>query len=107
MFDTNFANLDWAIVVVYLIAVVVLGVLVNRFIHNVSDYMVGGRGSGAALNVATYIGTGLGLVTLMYASIDALGHGFSYVTNAMIGAAVGIFLGMTGFGITRLRAANR
>ena len=103
MFDTNFANLDWAIVVVYLIAVVVLGVLVNRFIHNVSDYMVGGRGSGAALNVATYIGTGLGLVTLMYAAKDAFQHGFAYVTLALIGAAVGVFLGSTGFVIGRLR----
>ena len=103
MFDTNFANLDWAIVVIYLIVAVVIGVLVNRFIHNVSDYMVGGRGSGAALNVATYIGTGLGLVTLMYASIDAFQHGFAYVTLALIGAAVGVFLGSTGFVIGRLR----
>jgi len=103
MFDTNFANLDWAIVVVYLVAAVVIGLLANRFIHNVSDYMVGGRGSGAALNVATYIGTGLGLVTLMYASIDAFQNGFAYVTLAIIGAAVGVFLGSTGFVIGRLR----
>ncbi len=103
MFDTNFANLDWAIVVVYLIATVAVGVMANRFIHNVSDYMVGGRGSGAALNVATHIGTGLGLVTLMYASIDAFRNGFAYVTLALIGAAVGVFLGSTGFVIRRLR----
>jgi SSS family solute:Na+ symporter len=64
---------------------------------------VGGRGSGTALNVATYIGTGLGLVTLMYASIDAFSHGFAYVTLALIGAGVGIFLGATGFVISPLR----
>jgi SSS family solute:Na+ symporter len=103
MFETNFGNLDWAIVAIYLLAAVVIGVLVNRYIHSVSDYMVGGRATGAALNVATYIGTGLGLVTLMYASIDAFHNGFAYVILALIGAAVGIFLGSTGFVIGRLR----
>lgn len=106
MFETNFTHLDWVIVAVYLIVSVTIGVRVNRFIHNVSDYMVGGRGSGTALNVATYIGTGLGLVTLMYASIDAFSHGFAYVTLALIGAGVGIFLGATGFVISPLRQMN-
>lgn len=103
MFETNFTNLDWIIVGVYLAVSVLIGVLVNRFIHNVSNYMVGGRGSGAALNVATYIGTGLGLVTLMYASIDAFSNGFAYVTLAVIAVIVGVFLGATGFVIGPLR----
>ncbi|MAE60522.1 MAG: hypothetical protein CMJ49_04095 [Planctomycetaceae bacterium] len=106
MFETNFGSIDWVIVVVYLVGAVAAGLLVNRYIHSVADYMVGGRGSGAALNVATYIGTGLGLVTLMYASIDALTHGFAYVTLAVIGAAVGLLLGSTGFVIGRLRRMN-
>ena len=106
MFDTNFATMDWAIVVVYLTATVGIGLLVNRYIHNVSDYMVGGRASGASLNAATFIGTGLGLVTLMYASIDAFTHGFAYVTLALIGTASGVFLGSTGFVISRLRELN-
>ena len=103
IFATNFASIDWIIVAVYLLIAVVAGVITNRYIHSVSDYMVGGRGVGAALNSATYIGTGLGLVTLMYASIDAFNHGFAYVTLAVIGAVVGIFLGSTGFVIVKLR----
>ena len=97
IFATNFASVDWIVVAVYLLAAVIVGIITNRYIHSVSDYMVGGRGVGAALNAATYIGTGLGLVTLMYASIDAFSHGFAYVTLAVIGAVVGIFLGSTGF----------
>lgn len=103
IFATNFTSVDWIVVAVYLLAAVIVGIITNRYIHSVSDYMVGGRGVGAALNAATYIGTGLGLVTLMYASIDAFSHGFAYVTLAVIGAVVGIFLGSTGFVIARLR----
>lgn len=105
-FSTNFAALDWVIVAVYLSGSVAIGVVMNRYIHDVTHYMVGGRGSGTALNVATYIGTGLGLVTLMYASIDALAHGFAYVTLALIGAVVGAFLGGTGFVIRQLRSLD-
>jgi len=103
MFATNFATLDWVIVGAYLMVSVVIGIVVNKYIHNVADYMVGGRGSGTSLNVATYIGTGLGLVTLMYASMEAFQNGFAYMTLAIIGAAVGIVLGSTGFAICRLR----
>ena len=103
MFTTNFGTLDWAIVAVYLLGVGVIGVVVNKYIHNVADYMVGGRASGAALNTATFIGTGLGLVTIMYASIDGFRNGFSYMILGLIGTAVGLALGSTGFVIRRLR----
>jgi len=103
MFATNFGVLDWLIVGVYLVGAGTLGVVVNKYIHNVSDYMVGGRGSGTALNAATFIGTGLGLVTVMYASIDGFRNGFSYMVLGLIGVAVGLTLGSTGFVIRRLR----
>ncbi len=80
-----------------------IGVLVNRYIHDVSTYLVGGRSAGAALNTATYIGTSLGLVTLMYASIDGLSNGFSYLPIAVIAFAASFFLGATGFVIAPLR----
>jgi len=103
MFDTNFAMLDWCIVGVYLAISVAIGVAVNKYIHNVSAYMVGGRGAGAALNAATFIGTGLGLVTIMYASIDGFSKGFAFMVLPLIGVAVGLTLGSTGFVIRRLR----
>lgn len=103
MYDTNFTSYDWGIVAAYIVASVAIGMLVNRYIRNVDDFLVGGRGSGTSLNVATYIGTGLGLVTLMYVSIDAFTHGFAFVTVAVLGAAIGLGLGSTGFVVTRLR----
>ena len=103
MFATNFTTIDWAIVVAFLVATLVIGLLANRYIHTVSGYMVGGRSAGTSLNVATYIGTGLGLVTLMYAGIDAFSRGFAYVSLSLLGLAIGVLLGSSGFVIHRLR----
>ncbi|MFH1744295.1 MAG: sodium:solute symporter family protein [bacterium] len=103
MFSTNFSTVDWLIVAVYLTGVTLAGIAVNRYIHNVADYMVGGRGSGTALNMSAYIATGLGLVTIMYASIDSFSKGFSYMMIGLLCVPVGIFLGGTGFVIHRLR----
>ena len=99
----NFAPLDAAIVVIYLLAALVVGIAANRRIGGVASYLVGGRAPGPALNSASYIGTGLGLVTLMYASIDAFANGFAYVTLALISFVVSVFLGLTGFVIAPLR----
>lgn len=103
MFATNFTTLDWVIVGVYLAGVGFVGIIVNKYIHNVADYMVGGRGSGAALNTATFIGTGLGLVTLMYASMDGFRKGFAFMILGLVGMAIGLALGSTGFVVRRLR----
>lgn len=103
MFTTNFGQIDWWIVTAYLGGVGLLGIFANRYIHSVSDYMVGGRGSRTALNTATRIGTGLGLVTIMYAAMDGFQKGFSYMTLGLIGVAVLAVIGSTGFVVTKLR----
>ena len=103
MFETNFTSLDGLIVVVYLLGTLGVGVAVNRYISGVAAYMVGGRATGSALNAATMIGTNLGLVTLMYASIEGYTRGFVYLVVALIAMAVALFLGTTGFAVCRLR----
>jgi len=90
-------------VAAYLTASLIVGLFANRYIHTTRAYLVGGGRAGASLNVATYVGTGLGLVTLMYASIDAFSFGFAYVTLALIGMATGLLLGATGLVIGPLR----
>jgi len=103
LLQTNFTAVDWVIVAVYLAGSLAIGILANRFIHSLSDYLVSGRGSGAALNSASYLGTSFGLVTLMYASMEGFTHGFSYLTLALILFVVLAFLGSTGFVIHELR----
>lgn len=100
---SNFAALDGAIVLAYLLAALLVGILANRRVGGVAAYLVGGRAAGPALNSASYVGTGLGLVTLMYASIDAFSNGFAYATLALISFVVSVFLGLTGFVVGPLR----
>ncbi len=104
MFETNFSIIDWGIVAIYLTAIATIGVIVNRYIHNTADYMVGGRNVGASLNAASYIGTSLGLVTIMYASIEAFNRGFSYLAIAIMHLVILFIIGKTGFVIHRLRS---
>ena len=53
MFATNFTAVDLGIVVLYLLATVAIGAVVNRWVGGVASYMVGGRASGSALNTAS------------------------------------------------------
>ncbi|MEE2737451.1 MAG: sodium:solute symporter family protein [Planctomycetota bacterium] len=103
MLHTNFTPIDWVIVVLYLCATGLLGAYVNRHIHTASHYLVGSRSAPTALSTASFIGTGLGLVTLMYASMDGFNKGFSYLFVPVLGMIVPFILGITGFVIQRLR----
>jgi SSS family solute:Na+ symporter len=106
LFATNCTAVDWWILAVYLVGIGILGVFVNRYIHSVADYMVAGRSAGTALNVATFVATGLCLVTIMYSAIDGFNKGFAFMIVGVIGLAVGLFLGSTGFVVRKLRAAK-
>jgi len=105
-FATNFTNLDWGIVVVYLSLAVAIGIIANRFIHNVSNYMVGGRSVGAALNAATYMGTLTALSVVMYSALDGFTRGFSYMIIPLIAMLCVIVCGSTGFVVKNLRQLN-
>ena len=43
LYDTNFTGWDWGIVVVYLAASIVIGLWANRYVGNLSDYLLAGR----------------------------------------------------------------
>ena len=100
---TRFTTLDWFIIFFYICCITGIGVFVNRYVHNTAGYMVGGRSAGLALNTASYIGTELGLVTIMYAAIEGFNRGFSYLIIPLLSLIAAFFLGRTGFVITRLR----
>jgi SSS family solute:Na+ symporter len=102
MLETNFTGWDWLIVVCYLLGTATFGVYVNRHVHSASDYLVGGRQAGTALSIASFIGTGLGLVTLMYASMDGFNRGFAYLFVPLVAMLVTMGLGASGFVISRL-----
>jgi solute:Na+ symporter, SSS family len=106
MFSTNFTTLDWWIVVLYLSIAVVIGVVANRFTHSVSNYMVGGRSVGAALNAASYMGTLSALSVVMYSGLDGFARGFSYLIIPLIAMTCVAAMGITGFVVKNLRLLN-
>ena len=103
MFSTNFSQIDFVIAGVYLVGVIAIGFMANRYISSVSTYVVGGRGAGVALNTATYIGTAFGMNEIMYASIDGFRMGFSYLIVAVFAFSIPLMLGITGIVVKRLR----
>ena len=105
IFYTNFTIIDWLIVVVYIFAITLLGNYLNRYIKSSSSaFMVGARKSPLALNTASYIGTELGLVTIMYAAIEGYTRGFSYLSIPLVALLASFIIGKTGFVVTKFRA---
>jgi SSS family solute:Na+ symporter len=103
---TNFGALDWCIVIGYLLAIVGIGVYIKRYISNVTDFIVAGRGLKTFLAVATMIGTELGLVTVMYSAQKGFTGGFAAFHIALAAAIVTLVVGLTGFIVVPLRRMN-
>jgi len=101
--QTNFGGVDWAIVVVYLLVSVVVGVYANKYISQLSDFLVAGRTIRIYLGIATMTGTEIGLITLMYAAGDGFNKGFASFHIGIVWGVGTIFLGLTGFVVYRLR----
>ena len=100
---TNFGPVDWCIVVGYLVVVVAFGVYIKRYISNVTDFIVAGRGLKTFLAIATMIGTELGLITVMYSAQKGFTGGFAAFHIALAAAIVTLVVGLTGFIVVPLR----
>jgi len=103
MFATNCTSIDWLIVGIYLAIATAVGIIANRFIHNVGNYMVGGRATGTALNTATYVGGFTALVSIVYGAQDGFNQGFTYTMVGFIAMLACGFFGVTGWVIKNLR----
>ena len=101
--QTNFTGLDWGIVAVYLLISVVIGLMVKRYVSNMSDYVTAGRSLGTCLGIATMTGTELGLVTVMYSAQKGFKGGFAAFHIAVVCCIVTFIIGVTGFIVYRLR----
>ena len=103
VFKTNFATIDWIIVMVYICIPVVIGIVVSKYIHQLSDFLVAGRSLRLFLAIATMTGTELGLVTVMYNSELGFKHGFSAFHVGVIESICVLAIGLTGFIVYKLR----
>ncbi|SVC50836.1 uncharacterized protein METZ01_LOCUS303690, partial [marine metagenome] len=101
--NSNFGTIDWVIVIVYMFGTVVIGLYVNRYIRNMSDYIVAGRSLRSYLAVATMVGSELGLVTVMYSAQKGFTGGFAAFHIGLIAGVVTLIVGITGFIVVPLR----
>lgn len=103
IFATNFRSIDWIIVMVYICIPVVIGVVVRKYVRQLSDFIVAGRSLRLFIAIATMTGTELGLVTVMYNSELGFKHGFSAFHVGIIETLCILAIGLTGFIVYKLR----
>ncbi len=101
--NSNFGTIDWIIVIAYMFGTVVIGLYANRYIRNMSDYIVAGRSLRSYLAVATMVGSELGLVTVMYSAQKGFTGGFAAFHIGLIAGVVTLVVGITGFIVVPLR----
>ncbi len=101
--QSNFSAIDWLIVGAYLLGSVAIGFYANRFVTNMTDYVVAGRALKTCLGIATMIGSELGLVTVMYAAQKGFTGGFAAFHIGLVAGVVTLLVGMTGFIVVPLR----
>lgn len=102
-FISNFTLLDWGIVVLYLLVTVAVGLYANRYIKDMSDYVVAGRALKSYLSVATMLGSEIGLVTVMYTAQNGFNNGLAAFHIGLVAGATCFFVGLTGFIVVPLR----
>ncbi|HUW84517.1 MAG TPA: sodium:solute symporter family protein [Phycisphaerae bacterium] len=102
----SFCWLDWTIVLAYVVAASVIGLLCRRYIHSLADFVVAGRGVSTFLGVATLSGTEIGLVTVMYFAEFGFAKGFSALSVAVLAGVSMVFVGASGFMIAGLRRSG-
>jgi len=101
--ESNFGFIDWCAVISYLLVIVAVGVYIKRYVSNVTDFIVAGRGLRTSLAVASMIATELGLVTVMYSAQKGFTGGFAAFHIALASAIVSLVVGLTGFIVVPLR----
>jgi len=102
----SFSLADWFIVTGYLAGSVTVGLLGKRFLGTVEHYLVAGRELGLYVGVATLAATEIGTITFMYNAELGYRFGFASFAAALISGVVMIFVGRTGFIISRFRQLN-
>ncbi|WP_417390568.1 sodium:solute symporter family protein [Gimesia sp.] len=98
--------MDWSIVVCYLLTSIVIGLWANRYVGNLSDYLVAGRKLRIRLALATMTGTELGLVTVMYMAELGFIQQYASLYLAFLEAGAVLIIGLTGFVVYRLRDSS-
>src|SRR6476646_797148 len=101
---TNFNwLLDGSIVGLYLLATMVAGLMVRKYVGKVETFLVAGREMDVYLGIASLAATEFGIVTCMYTAQNGYEKGFAGATPGILMAVAMAAVGLTGFVIKPLR----
>ena len=89
--------------VIYIGAAIFAGTIARGAIQGISDFLVAGRSLRIHTASATYISTGLGLVTVMYFAEEGFKNGFAPFLVGIISLVGAMVIARTGFIVSRLR----
>lgn len=102
----NFTWFDGSIVGLYLLATMIAGIAVRKYVGNVEHFLIAGREMNVYLGIASLAATEFGVVTCMYTAQNGYEFGFAGATPGIITAAAMYLVGVTGFCVKPLRDAR-
>src|SRR5437867_12785241 len=97
---------DGSIVGVYLLATMIAGIMVRKFVGKVEDFLVAGREMNVYLGIASLAATEFGIITCMYTAQSGYKYGIASVTPGILQFLAMLLVGVTGFCIKPLRDAG-
>ena len=98
--------IDGSIVGLYLVATMVAGVMVRRYVGKVEHFLVAGREVNVFLGIASLAATEFGVITCMYTAEAGYKYGFAGATPGILTALAMLVVGLTGFCVKPLRQAG-
>jgi solute:Na+ symporter, SSS family len=109
-FSSAASHFSWAvdgsIVGLYLLATMVAGVMVRRYVGKVEDFLVAGREMNVYLGIASLAATEFGIITCMYTAQAGYVNGFSGAIPGICQCVAMLVIGITGFCIKPLRESG-
>ncbi len=104
---TNFSwPIDGSIVGLYLVATMIAGIMVRKYVGKVEHFLVAGREVNIYLGIASLAATEFGIVTCMYTAQNAYKYGFAGAIPGLTNVVAMFLVGLTGFGVKPLRDAG-
>src|SRR5512143_3894835 len=103
---SSFTAIDGGIVGLYLLATMMAGIAVRRYVGKVEHFLVAGREVDVCLGVASLAATEFGIVTCMYTAQLGYTKGFAGATPGILNALAMFLVGLTGFCVKPLRDAG-
>ena len=97
------STVDWAIVGVFVVGIVGVGLACRRYMRSVADWLVAGRGVGRYLGIVADTGQATGIITVVAWMQSTYVAGPGYWWYLILTFPLGLILAVTGWAIYRLR----